>query len=483
MTRRANGEGSVYKRRDGRWAGSAYLPTTTGKLKRIQLYGSTRADVRLRLNARLDQAAKGIYEPDHPWKVGEYLDYWFTEVAGKTRKPKTMELYEGAIRLYLKPGLGTNSLTRLSVVQVQTFLNQQYNAGHSARTVQVMRCVLSAALTRAMREEIVFRNVARLVEVPTWERQEITPWTVEQLTQFLAVARDHQLFSAFVLLILYGLRRGEVLGLRLTDVDFANHQLHIRQQVQAVTGHVIIGSLKTSAGRRDLPLVTFAEHALAAHLRQRSSNTTSTDLVFQSTTGTPIEPNNFTRTFHVLRKRAGLPRIKLHHLRHTAATILKNVGVPARDAQLILGHAHVSTTQQLYQHGDNTSQRRGLALFEQALVGRLDTNSCQTQLSIHHWAKFLDMKKPLHNRGHFTGGPGGTRTHDILLKSSTNHTEDPALTGAILLVRARLLALLLGTAAVEHSCQNQTQVQTRFAVLTATLSTLDFLNSDLANKS
>jgi integrase len=138
-------------------------------------------------------------------------------------------------RLYLKLGLGSSALTRLSASRVQAFFNGQLAAGRSVRTVQVMKTVLFSALSRAMREELVVRNVARLAELPTWERQHITPWAVAEARTFLEAAKNDPLYPAFVLLLLYGLRRGEVLGRRWRDIDEDDGEIRVRQQVQRIT--------------------------------------------------------------------------------------------------------------------------------------------------------------------------------------------------------------------------------------------------------
>src|SRR5262249_1903008 len=124
------------------------------------------------------------------------------------------------VRIYLKPGLGSRKLTSLTVPMVQEFLNRRLQEGDFIRKVQVMRTVLSAALTRAVREELVMRNVARLVELPQWQRGTIRPWAADEARDFLAAAKPDPLYTAFFLLILYGLRSGEVLGLRWDDIDF-----------------------------------------------------------------------------------------------------------------------------------------------------------------------------------------------------------------------------------------------------------------------
>jgi integrase len=349
--------------------------------------------------------------------------------------------------------LGNTRLNRLSVAQLQTYLNAELATGRSVRTVHLIRMVLSAALTRAMREELVQRNVARLVELPAWQRKDIHPWTAEQAAEFLSAARSDPFYLAFLLLMLYGLRRGEVLGLRWSDIDTTQQRLHVRQQIQRIAGKVRIGAVKTAAGKRDLPLLPAVSNGLqhyASQLRAEVSagqrQPAAADLIFTTRTGQPVEPGNLLRSFDRIRAEQGLPRITLHHLRHTTATLLKNAGVAARDAQLILGHAHISTTQQIYQHADLDGQRHGLLQLESLLLTAAGSLRCR-------------QKQPSRGRRNDqfsrfqSGGPGGTRTLDILLKSCIRPTFPQGLTEVRHVQRRRYGLGLLGAAAVMFSRQ------------------------------
>ena len=234
--RRSNREGSIWQRQDGRWTGAAYVLTTAGTLRRAYVYGRTREQVHSRLVEIQDRSARGIPCADHAWKVEEYLDYWLENVASSAVRPTTFAKYETITRLYLRPGLGRYRLDRLSLAVVQSWLNSRLAAGDSIAKVHVMRTVLGAALTRAMREELVSRNVARLVTLPPNRPARQQPWSASEALAFLQVARGDRLYPAFVLLLVYGLRRGEVLGLSWRDVDLEHDVVHIRQAAAASEG-------------------------------------------------------------------------------------------------------------------------------------------------------------------------------------------------------------------------------------------------------
>jgi integrase len=428
--RRSNGEGTIYRRKDGRFEAAMYVPTTSGQSRRIRIYGKTRAEAHRKLTEAAAGVQAGVPVPGQTARLAEYLDYWLEHHVKPSLRPKTYELYEVAVRLYLKPGLGRQTVRGLSVPMVQAYLNEKLAEGHSVRKVQIIRTTLSAALTRAQREELVSRNVARLVELPQWERAEIQPWSAEEAWTFLEAAAGHPLYSAFLLLVLCGLRRGEALGLRWCDINLEENRLYIRQQLQRIGPSLTIGPVKTRSGQRDLPLVETLREALFGH-RQRqlagreacgsdwAGSGDGDELVFTTVRGTPIEPRNFVRSFWRICQANNIRVIKLHHIRHTAATLLKDLGVQARDVQFILGHASSWTTEQVYQHDDMASREAAISRIEALLCkpsASGGSSNCRQVPSrcrqfSRHDTRIMDKFASV-----ISGGPSGARTQDTLLK-------------------------------------------------------------------
>jgi len=351
--------GSVFLRKDGRWEGRAVIALPDRQRRRISVYGRTQAEATRRLDAAMRLADAGHPVNAAATTLGGYLDYWLQAVVATTRQPATYEIDETNIRLYLKPGLGKRQMADISVRELQNFWSNQLAAGVSVRTVHKQRAVLSAALTHAMREELIERNAARLVELPAYRPKIVTPWTVAEVGKFLVAARDDPLYIAFFLGAHYGLRRGEICGLRWTDIDVATSCIRIRSQLQRRDGKLLLTQLKTPASNRDLPLTPPIRSLLEDH-RRRSGTGEPSPYVIHTATGKPIEPRNLLRSFKRIAFANGLRPIKLQELRHTTVTLLKEADVPVRDGQAILGHASATTTLQIYQHSDLPAKTKAL---------------------------------------------------------------------------------------------------------------------------
>lgn len=365
--KRANGEGTIYQRKDGRWEGAAFVLASDGTEKRVRKYGKTREEVHAKLIEVLDRSRRGVPVADRPWKLGEYLDYWLEHVAPLRLRATTYAKYETMARLYLKPGLGKQRLDRLRVATIQTFLNRQINAGHSVGTVYAMKVTLSAALTRAMREELISSNPARLTTLPSPNPSTVRPWTVDEARRFLKAAKPLPYYLPLLLLLVYGLRRGEVLGIGWEDVDLDRNTIRIEWQIQRIKGKLVRVPVKTNAGKRTLPLIPFVRDAIieqagvqANAKRKAGKEWQDSGLVFTSRTGGPIEPTNLGRAFERVIKDNALRRIRLHDLRHTTGTMLKDLKVAPRDAKEILGHARISVTMEIYTHGDQEAHREAI---------------------------------------------------------------------------------------------------------------------------
>jgi integrase len=443
MGRHANGEGSIYRRKDGRYEAAIYLLTTSGTRKRVRVYARTRAEVHDRLTEAKAKVQAGTPIPDRQVRLGEYLDYWLEQVVKPNKRPATYAQCEMIVRLYIRPGLGQLPLARLTVRGVQSFLNEKMSEGHSVPKVQVIRKVLSAALTCAMRDELVGRNVARLVQLPKHDATEVHPWSADEIKQFLGAARTHTLYPAFLLLGLYGMRRGEVLGLRWQDIGFEQGVIHVRQQLQRGDDGLQLGPLKTRAGRRDLPLLGIVREAL---LTKRARHVAMPDegLVFTAAGGRPLEASTLVRSFQGICRDNRLRQIRVHDMRHSLATLLKDMQVPVRDAQLILGHARVSTTQEIYEHGNVAVQREALGKIEKLFMRTVGSMSLRCrQFSRQGWF-FGDLFTTIN-----CGAGEGTLTPGLILGKSDQATIKDRVTEVVSVVKRAQRQWLIGVVAVK----------------------------------
>ncbi|GAA3238401.1 site-specific integrase [Pseudonocardia petroleophila] len=384
--KRGNGEGTIAKRADGRYVAAAYVTRPDGSRGRKWIYGKTRTDVAQKLAELTQRVNAGGIIPTRTPTVSEYLDYWLKEVAEPKLRPTTMAKYRSTIEIYLRPGLGRQKLATLSVRHVQEFLNRRRAMGDSVPKLRMMREVLSSALGRATREELVTRNVAQLTTLPEEHRDRRTAWTASQARRFLNAARGDGAYVVFVLAMIYGLRRGEIAALHWENVDFAAGRLRVEATLIRVGGGLVRGPTKTRSGTRTLPLVAMARASLLAQAaKQRDQRMDAGEdweesgYVFTTRSGRPIEPRNLSRSFDRIVAAEALPRIVFHDLRRTAATLLKDLGVPARDAQMILGHANINVTLGIYSEVFDSSVVEALELMEEALT---DTVSRAVEQSV-----------------------------------------------------------------------------------------------------
>jgi integrase len=365
--KRANGEGSIYQRADGRWVGSMHVRTSTGAWERRSLYGRTRGEVEQKLTALRRRVSQGAPVAPAKLTVDAYLGEWLDQVAARRVRPSTLVSYRHCVDRYIVPSLGRKRLEKLSAREVRLFLSELIDQGTGARTVQLVHATLRVALEDATREEIVSRNVARLVRAPRPAASQRAPLSVAEARALLKSARDDRLYALFVVLVVLGLRRSEALGLRWPDVDLQGGTLQVRSTLHRTTAQgLVLLPPKTSRSRRVIPLPGIVVDALRDHQdRQLAEQRSALDwfesgFVFTTPIGTPIDPRNGTRLFQEQCKTAGVPVVPLHALRHTCVTLLLELGVPPRVVMEIAGHAALEMTMNVYGHVNLESRREAL---------------------------------------------------------------------------------------------------------------------------
>ncbi|PWS52010.1 site-specific integrase [Streptomyces sp. FT05W] len=382
--RRPNGGGTVTRRKDGRYQGAAYVTNTDGHRVRKFVYGSTYDEAAEKLGKLQEQERNGVPVPSRTWSLGEWLAYWLEHIVKPNREHNTYVKYESKVRLYLVPHLGKKPLVRLTPAQLRSFMAElKRTEVPPAARFEVLR-VLRNALNRAVREELLTRNVAELVDMPKVTKKEAKPWNAREAITFLRSARAHRLYAACVLVLVLGLRRSEVLGLRWQDIDFDQRQFTPLKQVQRVKGvGLVLKDLKTESSHAVLPLPEFCARALEERrelqeLERRIvgdgwSQEPGQDLIFSSERGGLTDPVGFSRSFNALVKRAGVRRITVRLARHTCGTLLAFLKVHPKVAQAILRHSQISMTMDVYTHVVGDGEREAVTmlaeLLEDPLIG------------------------------------------------------------------------------------------------------------------
>ncbi|TQK45170.1 site-specific recombinase XerD [Streptomyces sp. SLBN-118] len=367
--RNPNGAGTITKRKDGRYQAAVYVLQPDGTRARKFAYGKTWAECDTKRRALLDKVDQGVPVPTRSAKLSEYLTYWLDNMVKPRRKLSTYDKYEAHVRLYLTPMLGTKRLESLGVADVRRFLNQ-LEKKTTAATAKESHRVLRTAISAACGEELITRNVAKLVEPPRAKTRELSPWTLDETLDFLAAARKDPLYAAFVLAIAMGLRRGEIVGLRWEDLDLDNRVLYVRQQTQRRRG-VLYDDDPKGRRRRAVPLPAMCIAPLRWHrMRQAATASEIKGHVFVTRNGRPIEPRNLYRSFTRVANGAGLRVIRLHDARHGCATLLTAAGVAPRVVMEILGHSQISITMDVYTHVVQDTQREAISHMDRLLKRR-----------------------------------------------------------------------------------------------------------------
>ncbi|WP_424536692.1 tyrosine-type recombinase/integrase [Sphaerisporangium viridialbum] len=400
--KRSNGEGTIAQRKDGRYEAKVFVPTTAGTVKRVSVYGKTREECHAKFIELKAQSDRGIPVAAESWTVGDYLAYWLEHVVRAERRPKTVQGYEGVIRRYLVPSLGRKRLDKLNAAEVRQFVTSLRNGCQccqrgwdkartlaeccakrggtccqytiQARMVQFIHAVLRNALENAVREEVIHRNVAKLVKISPPKYKVNRGLTVAQAKAILKAAKDHRLGALYVLAVCLGLRRGELLGLRWEDIDLETGTLEVIQTLQRVGGRLQFVKPKTEDSERTIPLPPICLNALKEHRRRQFAERSQCwpdwedhGLVFPSRRGTPMEPDNLRRSWGEIRTAAGLGAVRLHDLRHTCVSLLLDLGVPPHIVREIVGHSDIEVTMTIYAHSSLDDKRTALGKLGDAL--------------------------------------------------------------------------------------------------------------------
>jgi integrase len=360
MSRRSNGEGSVYQRGDGRWCAAIVADDpVTGRRKRTVLYGKTRREVSAKLKAASERAEDGAPIKDAKTTVASWLARWrASTLQASDRKESTKALYRYLCQKHLEADpFGALPLDKLRPTDVEALVLTLRGRGLSESTTRTAYTVLRAALDGAVRDGLLARNPAALVARPGVARKEARYLSPAQVAALLDTARPSRYHSAFVLLAATGLRRGEALALRWADVDLDGAVLRVRGTLARAGGQLAVTEPKTATSRRALRLSPGVVAVLRAHRKAQAAERIKaanvwheSGFVFTTENGQPVDPRNLLRALKAAAKRAGLAGVGVHTLRHSAASALLEKGIGLKTVSEMLGHSSVAITGDIYQH-------------------------------------------------------------------------------------------------------------------------------------
>ena len=380
-TRAPNMAATVYLGKDGRWHGRVTMGVRdNGTPDRRHVSAKTEAEVLKKIrDLEKDRDAGRMKRPGKAWTVEAWLTHWLDNIAAHSVRPKTLAGYQTAVRHHLIPGLGAHRTDRLQPEHLERLYAGMLAKGKKPATVHQVHRTLRAALNEAVRRGQLVRNPAQFAKAPRLVEDEIEPFTVGEARSVLEAARQRERNGArFALALTLGLRQGEALGLKWTDVDIEAGTLTVRRALQRHTwqhgcggtcrgkrgadcperfgGGLVVVETKSRAGRRIVGLPKPLALALESHRRkQDQERETAADLwhdegwVFAQPNGRPTDPRADYSDWHELLREAGVRPARLHDARHTAATMLLVLRVPTRAVMDVMGWSQASMTTR-YQH-------------------------------------------------------------------------------------------------------------------------------------
>ena len=395
MAKRARGEGSIGRRKDGRWMARAVVGYSVedGKPIRKAFYGRTREEAAEKMNDALANVRKGTYSEPEKMLYAEWLDKWLSDYITMSRRPNTVRSYEHLIRNHLKPTLGHLRLRDIRAGHIQR-LNEKAkeNGGElSNRSVRYLHTLVHGSLEQALSEGLIIANPARAVKQPKKVTKEIKYFNTDEIRHFLELAKESHHYPAYLLELATGLRVGELLALRWRDLDLKEGVVKVRRGMVRVSGGgVKFLEPKTNLGKRSIGIPSEVVEVLKFHKAKRKNiiddageawvkeidflegESKENDLVFHNPIGKPWDANSFTKHFKKLLKNTDLEGMTFHGLRHTFATMSLQEGIDVKTIQENLGHHNPGFTLNFYIESTPKMKQESTAK-----IGRL-LNECRS---------------------------------------------------------------------------------------------------------
>ena len=378
--KRGQNEGSIRKRKDGTWEArvTVYIDAT-GKQVRKSLYGKTKKEAFEKMTDLQNNLQKGIITNPTEMTVREWMDVYMQTYKKPHVRPATYNNYSVKVNNHINSAIGHYKIKSLRQDIIQRFVNGLSEKGLAPSTVIDIYKLLHNALETAIDDGLIARNVANRVKLPKTSKPKINVLTAEQEIAFIEQASKTYMGIMYIFDLHTGMRLGELLGLKWSDIDFENDELHVKRTLYKAKDpdetsshwYLDFGDPKTEAGKRTIPLYDSTMEILAKVYEQQETNKQKAgaayddnDLVFCTQLGKPLEPNNMRRTFYSICEKIEAKGLHPHCLRHTYATRGAEKNVDMRALQAVLGHANIRETIDTYTHPSNDFKRRELMKLE-----------------------------------------------------------------------------------------------------------------------
>ena len=372
MARRPAGDGSIFKRVDGRWEGRIVVGhKNDGTPIYRSAFGKTQKELLPKFN-KLKEAYAGVeLTEDSLMTLAQWIDKWLDEHKSGIIRPSTFASYKRYSDSYIKPRLGHRKLTQITSREIQEMYNSLKHEGRintteemgtelANSTVRSIHMLLHEALDGAVREGLIPRNPTDGTTIPRLVKTEKTVLLESQIEKFMkTIENDEVWHDLFFMELMTGLRRGEICALKWNDIDEKNRILHVRKTIRYAKKQLIVGETKTNEGNRKIVLPA----SVMDMLMKRKEKSISEWIFPKSLNPTmPIDPASAYRRLKEILKEADLPDMRFHDLRHTFATHAATSGIDPRTLAGILGHTKPSFTLDAYTHVTTDMQKRAAGI-------------------------------------------------------------------------------------------------------------------------
>ena len=386
MGKRSNGEGTIFKRKDGRWC-AQYTINMNGIDKRKAVYGKTQKEVKEKLKALKSDSLTESAPHDSEYTLASWMRQWLEDYKKPAVKVTTYQGYWMIYRSHIeKSQIAEITLSQLTTAILQKFYNQLWTSGRSdgkgglsPRMVRYVYILVHGALEQAVRNELLEKNANQYVTIPGKEHKEIVPMSIQEVEQFLEYCKTERLYALYVLALNTGMRKGELLGLQWQDIDFEKRQLTVIHNLALVAhndvdtdeprkSELILTTPKSAKSKRVIPLNDYVINQLRSHQERQSmekkqyqSIYVNHSMVFCREDGTYIHPRYVLQNFQDILRKAGMQKYRFHDIRHTVASLLINSNENPKVVQELLGHSNISTTLDIYTFLDDETKRNSVS--------------------------------------------------------------------------------------------------------------------------